>query len=188
MRREGFDEPSVAPGHNRHRAHDPLEAFLRRHFKARGLMGEANKTATGAGAMRLGAMQCPADATVFNADIVGAKDLYASRTCQGKAAHANGDKPADLADGAAQARTNAPPTKCALEWFAEVVGITPGDLVLDWGAGCGTNLGYLKRRSGIVALGQDLGSPSMQWARTNGFVDKVCTRSVGRWVGGRVVG
>mmetsp|Transcript_71504 Transcript_71504/g.202814 ORF Transcript_71504/g.202814 Transcript_71504/m.202814 type:complete len:214 (+) Transcript_71504:1-642(+) len=59
--------------------------------------------------------------------------------------------------------------KCVLITVAHLLGFRPGQLVLDWGSGCGHKLTWAAQLFGVDGLGIDNVAGSVTWAREHGL-------------------
>lgn len=58
--------------------------------------------------------------------------------------------------------------KCVLVTVAHILGFRPGQLVLDWGSGCGHKLGWAKMLFDVEGMGLELQPAAVAWARRHG--------------------
>lgn len=55
--------------------------------------------------------------------------------------------------------------KCVLITVAHIMDFRPGQLVLDWGSGCGHKLSWAKQLFGVDGVGLDVEGKAVQWAQ-----------------------
>jgi SAM-dependent methyltransferase len=60
-------------------------------------------------------------------------------------------------------------SRCTILTMAKAGPYLPGQLVLDWGAGCGHQATYMTKTFGVRVVGLDLNSAAIEWAKEHSF-------------------